>query len=129
MAIDRIKQSSRGKHRGEYFSCWLSEEQNEKLTALAESSGLSKSAVMRALLDGKHPPDQSYWKMYSQLASLGGLIKYLFAKGKRGEAWELGEELVACARALERQQYLEAEKRGEQLLKKYGSRNDKTNKK
>lgn len=118
MAIDRIKEPSKERHRGEYFSCWLSSEQNSKLEMLASAAGLNKSAYVRTMLDGKRPADVSFWKLYRQLASIGGLIKYLFGNGKRNDAWELSEKLVSYARKLERQEYLEAERQGMELLKR-----------
>lgn len=84
------------------MSFWVTEEQAQKIEALALASGKSKTQIFKALIDNAPIIDKSYWKTYSQLASIGGLIKGMVESGKHGNAYKLGMEILKIARELER---------------------------
>ena len=90
------------KHRGVHMSFWVSDKQAEKIEALAVASGQTRTKVMKALIDKAPLLDRSYWKTYSQLASIGGLIKGRVDSGQHGDAYRLGVEILRIARELER---------------------------
>lgn len=90
------------KHNGVFVGCWITQEQAEKLEALAEASGQTKTKVIKALIDNAPIIDKSYWRTYSQLASIGGLIKGKVDSGEHGDAYRLGQRVLKIARELER---------------------------
>lgn len=95
------------KNKGVHISFWVSDEQAEKLDALAIASGQTRTKVLKALIDNRPLIDKSYWRTYSQLASIGGLIKGRVDNGEHGNAYKLGMKVLQIARELER---LEKEK-------------------
>lgn len=90
------------KHNGVFVGCWLSQEQAEKLEALAAASGQTKTKILKALIDNQPIIDKSYWRTYSQLASIGGLIKAKMDSGQHSDAYRLGQRVLKIARELER---------------------------
>lgn len=74
-------------------------EQEEKLIYLTEQSGLSKQAVLRALVMGVRLPNALALKMFGRMAQVGGLIKFISFKLA---AWRVlfgkGAELQKLAR-------------------------------
>lgn len=92
----------KGVHNGTCVSFWASDAEIEKLAYLSTSSGQSRTKVIKDLINEKRLPDKSYWKTYRQLASLGGLIKKFVDNGDHGNAYQLGCEVLAIARELER---------------------------
>ena len=55
-------------------------EQEEKLIYLTEQSGLSKQAVLRALVMGVRLPNSQALRMFGRMAQVGGLIKFISFK-------------------------------------------------
>lgn len=90
------------KHCGVFVGCWITHEQAEKLEALAAASGQTKTKILKALIDNQPIIDKSYWRTYSQLASIGGLIKSKMDSGQHGDAYKLGQRVLKIARELER---------------------------
>ncbi len=87
-------------HKGQHLSAWISDAQMEKVKSLAISAGVTKTEVIRALIDGRALPERSYWKTYSTLASIGGLIKARVESGQHGSAYSLGCEILKIAHQL-----------------------------
>lgn len=88
------------KHKGVHLSVWISDELAAKLDAMTAASGLSRSMVIRRLIDGQPVPEKSYVRTLNELSRIGGLIKSHVTAGKPGEALALGREVVRIAREL-----------------------------
>lgn len=88
------------KHKGKHLSLWITDAQAEKLTAMSAASGLSRSDVIRRLVDGLTVPEKSYARTLGELGRLGGLIKSHVEGGERAEALEIAREVLAIARQL-----------------------------
>lgn len=89
------------KNKGVHLSVWISDEQAAKLEAMTAASGLSRSKVIRRLLDGQTIPERSYTRTLSELARIGGLIKSHVTAGRQDEALALGREVLKIARSLQ----------------------------
>lgn len=87
-------------HKGVHLSVWISDELAAKLDAMTVASGLSRSMVIRRLLDEQSIPEKSYVRTLNELARIGGLIKSHVTAGKPGEALAMGREVVRIAREL-----------------------------
>lgn len=92
----------RPKNKGVHVSFWVTDEQAQKLDALAEASGQTRTKILKALIDNAPIIDRSYWRTYSQLASIGGLIKGKLDSGEHSDAYRLGQQILKIARELER---------------------------
>ena len=93
---------AKGEHKGVCISMWMSKEEMEKIEALEESSGKTRTQIFKDLLAKRPIPDRSYWRTFRQLASLGGLIKKFVENGEHGNAYKLGCEVLEIACELER---------------------------
>lgn len=88
------------KNKGAHLSLWITDAQAEKLNALSAASGLTRSNVVRRLIDGQAIPEKSYARTLGELGRLGGLIKSHIEGDERAEALAIAREVLDIAREL-----------------------------
>lgn len=88
-------------------------DQEDKLKLLAEQSGLSMQAVLRALILGTKLPNSQALRTFGRMIQIGGLFKYLSSMTRDWEIFGKGCELQKLAsRGLMREHGRRLEARG-----------------